>query len=249
MGNTSERTTFLIGTSGWVYDHWRECFYPVGIPKSRWFEYYCGCFQCVEINATFYRSFREQTYVNWKTRAPQGFRYVLKVPKRITHRKYLVGVEEDVKDFCRYGALLGDKLGMFLLQLAPSTPYDLERLRKVLLAFPEPEKVAVEFRKSCWLNDETESLLRQVGAVFCNVDSPRQKLTARLTSHRAYLRLHGRSRWYLHNYSHDELKEIAAVAQDLARRGADLVYIFFNNDFEGYAPANAMMLMRLLNRV
>ena len=247
MDATPDRTTFLIGTSGWVYDHWRGCFYPAGMPKSRWFDYYCGYFRCVEINATFYRPFREQTYVDWGSRAPQDFRYVLKVPRRITHRKYLADVEEDVEDFCRCGALLADKLGIFLLQLAPNTPYDLERLYKVLLAFPEPDKVTVEFRNPRWLNDETESLLRQVGAVFCNVDSPRQKLTATLTSHRAYLRLHGRSRWYLHNYSRDELQEIAAVAQDLAQRGADLVYIFFNNDFEGYAPANAMTLMELLN--
>lgn len=136
-----------------------------------------------------------------------------------------------------------------MLQVAPATPYDLERLRKALLAFPDPSKVAVEFRRSCWFTPETENLLREVGATFCNVDSPRQTLTDILTSNYAYLRLHGRKRWYSHNYSDDELQEIAHLAKGLVNQGARRVYIFFNNDFEGYAPANALALLKILEKI
>jgi len=238
---------FYVGTSGWTYDHWKGCFYPEGFPKSRWFDFYSSHFPAVEINATFYRTFRDQTYLNWKERAPQGFGYVLKAPRLITHRKYLQGVEEDIRDFCRSCALLEDRLEMILLQVAPGTPHDLERLRKALLAFPDPGRVAVEFRNPYWFNQETESLLQTVGATFCNVDSPRQKLTEVLTSNRAYLRLHGRLHWYSHNYSKDELQEIAGMAREMVSRGANRVYIFFNNDFEGYAPANALDFLKMLS--
>ncbi len=135
---------------------------------------------------------------------------------------------------------------MILLQVAPGTPYDLDRLKEALLAFPDPRRVAVEFRNPHWLNPEVEALLRAVGATFCNVDSPRQKLTDTLTSERAYLRLHGRGHWYSYNYSNSELEEIADLARRLAGRGARCIYVFFNNDFEGYAPANAMTLLNLL---
>jgi uncharacterized protein YecE (DUF72 family) len=238
--------TYLIGTSGWTYDHWKGCFYPPDIPKSRWFEYYASRFSAVEINATFYRSFRDQTYHKWMERAPHGFGYVLKAPRVTTHRKYLQDVEEEIDKFCRSTELLKDRLEMILLQLAPHTPYDLKRLEKALLAFHDPGKVAVEFRKPQWYTSETETLLRSLGAAFCNVDSPRQDLTHILTSDRAYLRLHGRKRWYSYDYSLEELREIAALARELANRGAKRVYIFFNNDFEGFAPANALALRQLL---
>ena len=135
---------------------------------------------------------------------------------------------------------------MILLQVAPNTPYDLVRLKKALLAFPDSGRVAVEFRRPEWLSQDTISVLRSIGATICNVDSPQQKISDLLTSQRAYLRLHGRNHWYTYNYSEDELREIAALAQELARRGARRVYIFFNNDFEGYAPANALTLQGLL---
>jgi len=244
--NSTSQATLFVGTSGWTYDDWKGCFYPKGLPKSRWFDYYSSRFPAVEINATFYRAFKEQTYLKWRERAPQGFGYVLKAPKNITHRKYLVDVEADVQVFIQSAALLEDKLEMILLQVAPGTPYDLERLQKALLAFNEPTQVAVEFRNPRWFTDEVADLLKAVGATFCNPDSPRQKLTDILTSNRAYLRLHGREHWYSYNYSHEELIEIAKVAREMTRRGANRVYIFFNNDFEGYAPANALALLDIL---
>jgi uncharacterized protein YecE (DUF72 family) len=242
----SSRATFFVGTSGWTYDHWKGCFYPEGLPKSRWFDHYASRFSAVEINATFYRAFKDQTYLKWRERAPQGFGYVLKAPKNITHRKYLVDVEADLQVFCQSAALLEDRLEMILLQVAPGTPFDLERLQKALLAFSEPTRVAVEFRNPHWFTEEVEGLLKTVGATFCNPDSPRQKLTNILTSNRAYLRLHGRKHWYSYNYSRDELVEIAGLAREMAHRGANRVYIFFNNDFEGNAPANALALLDLL---
>lgn len=244
--NAENLPHYFIGTSGWTYDHWKGCFYPDNLPKKRWLEYYATQFLCVEINATFYRFFKDQTYINWKQRAPQDFGYVLKAPRLVTHRKYLLDAEENIQAFYQSCSLLDEKFEMILLQVAPNMPYDLERLRNALVAFPDPGKVAVEFRRSEWLNPHTIDMLGSVGATICNVDSPKQKLTDYLTSERTYLRLHGRKRWYSYNYSQDELKEIAKLARYLTRKGAKRVYIFFNNDFEGYAPANALLLRRLL---
>ena len=246
MNTLSQQPPFYVGTSGWSYDHWKGCFYPTDLLKSRWFDYYASQFSSVEINATFYRTFKDQTYLNWKNRAPEGFAYILKAPRIITHRKFLLNVEEDIARFCRSCALLEDRLEMILLQLAPNTPYDPLRLRKVLLAFPDPSHVAVEFRHPQWYCSEIEELLHCVGVAFCNVDSPRQKLTEILTSQRAYIRLHGREHWYSSEYSLSELEEIAKLARKLVARGAKKVFIFFNNDFGGYAPQDAKRLVEML---
>lgn len=246
--SSPNQPVFFIGTSGWVYEHWKGIFYPEDLPKSRWFEYYTSRFSAVEINATFYRTFKEQTYEKWRQSAPQGFGYVLKAPRIITHRRYLLDVADTIKSFCKTSALLGDKLEMILLQVAPGTPFDLDRLQDALEAFPNPEKVTVEFRHTRWYVPEVHQLLEGCGAVFCNVDSPRQRITDILTSDKAYLRLHGRRRWYSDNYSNEDLKEIADLVWNLVRRGAKRVYIFFNNDFHGYAPANALTLSDLIEK-
>ena len=65
---------FFIGTSGWTYDHWKGRFYPENLAQKRWFDYYASQFSAVEVNATFYRTFKDQTYQNWRQRCPAGFR-------------------------------------------------------------------------------------------------------------------------------------------------------------------------------
>jgi uncharacterized protein YecE (DUF72 family) len=237
---------YHIGTSGWTYDDWKGRFYPADLARKRWFEYYSSQFLTVEVNATFYRSFKDDTYLGWKKKAPNGFRYVLKAPQTITHQKLLIDVEEEVKNFVQSALLLEDRLGLLLLQIAPSTPYDLKRLKQALLAFPDPSMVAVEFRNPDWISKEAETLLRDLGVTFCNPDSPLQNLSRVLTSKRAYLRMHGRRKWYSDFYTADELAEIADIARDLARRGANEVYIFFNNDYFANACTNAKSLINLL---
>ncbi len=241
------KTQFLIGTSGWSYPHWVGRFYPEDWPKSKWFEFYVQKFPAVEVNATFYRTFKEQTYRNWRAKVPAGFLYVLKAPRLITHRKYLQEVENECRSFWNAAALLEDRLGLILLQLAPNTPYEPNRLRKALLAFDDPKKIAVEFRHPRWFTEETKWLLKELGAVFCTADSPKTRLMDWVTSETAYIRLHGRTRWFAYDYSERELQEIANLARMMAAAGAERVFIFFNNDVDGSAPRNALTLSGLLN--
>lgn len=240
------KAQFLVGTSGWSYPEWQGIFYPEAWPKRRWFEYYAKKFATVEVNATFYRTFKDQTYHQWREQAPAAFRYVLKVPRFITHRKHLIDAEEEIRSFWRSASLLADKLGLILLQLAPNSAYDPDRLKQALLAFGDSRKVVVEFRDQKWLTEEIKDLLKETGAVFCAVDSPKSELVDWVTSEVAYVRLHGRRQWYNYEYALPELREIATVARKMATLGAAKVYIFFNNDVNGYAPRNASALLQML---
>jgi uncharacterized protein YecE (DUF72 family) len=198
------------------------------------------------VNATFYRSFKDSVYEKWRDRAPEKFLYVLKAPKLITHRRHLLNAETDIRSFWKSASVLGEKFGLILLQLAPNTAYDLERLKKALSAFPDPRKVAVEFRRKEWLTDGTRRLLHETGTAFCASDSPKSKPMDWVTADTAYIRLHGRRHWYADNYSDSELKEIARFARNMKDQGAKKVFIFFNNDFEGYAVQNAQTLSKIL---
>lgn len=237
---------FFIGTSGWSYDSWKGLFYPRDIVKSRWFEYYASKFNTVEINATFYRFFKDQTYNKWYENAPDTFRYVLKAPKLITHRKYLENIEYTIHEFYRSASILDNKFGLILLQLAPQTPYDPKRLSNALLTFKNPKKIAVEFRDTKWFTEEIKNLLKSAGSAFCSTDSPKIRLMDWVTADTAYIRLHGRKQWYNYNYSLEELQKISELSKRMITLGAKEVYIFFNNDVNAYAPKNALALMEML---
>jgi uncharacterized protein YecE (DUF72 family) len=236
----------LVGTSGWSYIHWLGPFYPSDLPRSKWLLHYAQSFSLVEVNATFYHGFKDQTYVSWREGTPPDFHFILKVPRWITHRKVLDDVATEIQDFDRAGSLLGDKLDLYLMQLSPSTPYDLKRLRKALVAFDKPSRVAIEVRSENWLTEAFFGLLRELDVTYCNPDSPRFKLTSIVTSSSLYLRLHGRQRWYDSDYSLEELKEIAQMILQAGDQGVLNVFVLFNNDFQAYAPANARTLLELL---
>lgn len=238
--------TFFIGTSGWNYPDWRGNFYPKDLPQSRWLEYYTTHFKALEINATFYRTFKDQTYQNWSVRAPSGFRFVLKALRSITHVKHLLDTADEIQAFDRSAHLLAEKLGLILLQVAPGTPYDPERLKNALSAFSHPSKIAVEFRHQAWLTEEVYRLLQDFGAVWVNSEYPGHPLSDRLVSEIGYLRLHGRTRWYDHDYTVEELEGIAETAERMVKYGAKAVYLFFNNTTGGHAARNALQLQEKL---
>ncbi len=235
-----------VGTSGWSYDHWRGGFYPEKLAKGRWFDFYAQQFNTVEVNATFYRRFKDSTYRKWFDRAPEHFRYVLKVPRLISHSHRLHGVSALIAEFTRSASLLNHKLGLMLLQLPPNMPYEPDRLDSALQAFESPWLVAVEFRDEYWMCEEVFALLRARGANYCNPDDPDHALSDIVTGDSGYLRLHGHRVWYADHYTDEELHAIAETARRMLDQGAKEVYVFFNNDYAAYAPDNAASLSRLV---
>ena len=236
----------FIGTSGWSYQDWRKKFYPPEIPQSHWLEFYSNHFKTVEINATFYRSFPNETYEKWYQSVPSDFHFVIKISRYITHRKHLIDIEDSVRQAEESALLLKDKLGLMLLQLPPAMPYNLDRLQAALSAFKNPSKVVIEFRNTNWLTAEAKKIMRDYKAIFCNIDSPHLQVQTSLTSQIAYIRLHGHTKMYNYNYTHLQLEEIGENAEKLVRSGAKQVYIFFNNDYHANAIRNAKVLIELL---
>ena len=102
----------FIGTSGFAYKEWVGSFYPETLPRTEMLRYYANHFRAVEINNTFFRMPVESALRAWADEVPEGFRFVLKAPQTITHRKRLKEVEEPVANFLASGVLkLGPKLG------------------------------------------------------------------------------------------------------------------------------------------
>jgi uncharacterized protein YecE (DUF72 family) len=234
-----------IGCSGWFYWHWRGIFYPDTKRTDTWFRHYTSTFNTVELNAPFYSWPKLSTVKNWRRNAPDNFRYSVKVNRLITHEKRLVRTRMLVEEFCGIEKILGEKLGCFLFQFPPSYRYTPSRLASIVRQLDSQYRNAVEFRHKSWWREAVYRRLREHHLIFCTVSAPRLPDELIRTSDVIYIRLHGRSRWYRHDYTADELN---AWADKIESSGARDAWIYFDNDREGFAIRNAQQLRALLRK-
>lgn len=232
-----------IGTSGFTYKHWREVFYPEGVPQKKWLEFYAQNFETVELNNTFYAMPRENTCTSWAARTGRNFLFAVKLNRILTHRWRLMHPEELLERYLQAVGCLGSKLGPILVQLPPKWRADPQRLDGFLDVAPSQYRWCLEFRDPAWLCDEVYQVLRKHNAALVIhdliPDHPRE-----LTADWTYLRFHGTSG---HDGNYD-VQQIKAMAKDVAgyvSKGLD-TFAYFNNDLYGYAVKNAMALKEML---
>ncbi len=228
-----------------MYRHWREVFYPPKLAQSKWLEFYTRHFPTVELNSSFYRLPTEKAFSNWHQTSPEGFIYAVKVSRFITHIKRLKDVEEPIQTFLSRARLLKEKLGPLLYQLPPNMHRNDERLDSFLCLLPKELRHVLEFRHESWLDEGVFEMLRQHNVGFCVFDMPGLSCPLVATADFAYIRFHGSSGLYYSCYSDGELEDWARRISELAR-SLDAVYIYFNNDAEGYAIENAQLLAQKL---
>ncbi len=233
-----------IGTSGWVYKHWRNVFYPEGLRPAGWFAYYAQHFNTVEINNSFYRLPSADTFDAWRDQAPPGFLYAVKASRYLTHLKKLIDPEEPLARFFERASRLGRTLGPVLYQLPPHWQVNVERFEHFLSVLPAGYTHVVEFRDASWLIEDIFALMERYGVAHCIHDMHPLKVPPRVTAPPAYIRFHGDIA-HAGNYPAATLETWAHRLDGWQSQGLD-VYAYFNNDPSGYAVKNAMTLQSLL---
>ena len=248
VSNPGALTTVRIGCSGWVYKHWRGLFYPEGLPQRLWFQRYAEEFDTVEINASFYRVPKPETFDGWREKAPPNFRYAVKVNRFITHLKKLLDCPEELDRFILLARKLADRLGPLLYQLPPSLHRDLPRLDAFLERLPSDLEQVVEFRHASWYDEPTQELLDRHGiGVVCH--DLKGLLSPRWASGRtAYVRFHGSGGRYSGRYSDEALLGWADWVLDQVKSGRS-VWCYFNNDIFGHAIDDARTLKSMIGQL
>jgi uncharacterized protein YecE (DUF72 family) len=113
--------TIRTGIGGWVFEPWRETFYPPDVPKSRELDYAASKLRTIEINATYYGSQKPATFAKWAAAVPDGFVFSLKGSRYVTNRRVLGEAGDSLAKFLDQGIVeLGDRLGPLLWQFAPT---------------------------------------------------------------------------------------------------------------------------------
>lgn len=230
-----------IGTSGWNYPHWREAFYPSGLPPADWLSFYARHFSSVEINATFYRLPSPETLDAWRDAVPADFRFAVKASRYITHLKKLKDPQSSIATFFDRIDRLGDRLGPILFQLPPRWHVNIERLAAFLEALPDGYRYAFEFRDPSWWNESVTDLLAAYQAAFCVFDLDGRTSPFLETTDLVYLRWHGSDGPYRGGYGEARLQALARRIRRWREGGRD-VYVFFDNDADAQAVRDAARL-------
>jgi uncharacterized protein YecE (DUF72 family) len=228
-----------IGTAGWAIPRAvAACFAEQGNALER----YAGRFDVVEINSTFHRPHRRSTYERWAASVPDDFRFAVKLPKKVSHELRLAETRPSLESFFADVSALGDKLGVFLLQLPPSFAFDATIARNFfkLLRTMSGVPCVCEPRHPTWFESDAHDLLcdfhiGRVAADPARVEPAEE--TAGWPDLR-YIRLHGSPRMYYSAYDTEYLKRLTLR---LHVTGVE-TWCIFDNTASGAACANALEL-------
>jgi uncharacterized protein YecE (DUF72 family) len=250
MPGKPESAALYIGTSGWSYDHWKGVFYPDNINQAQYLEYYLERFGCVELNSSFYHIPRKTTVEGWLRRTPESFRFCAKLSRFITHRKRLADCGEALERFFDVFEGMKPRLGPVLIQLPPGLSCDqslISGFLDLLSTKYNHYRFAIEIRHGSWITDRFFELLRQHGIAFVIADSGgRFPYHEAVTSGSVYLRFHGPGKLYASEYGEPDLLRYAEKIMNWLTTGHE-VWVFFNNDFNGFAVKNALRLNEIIH--
>lgn len=231
----------VIGTAGWSI----PARYAAAVPGAgSQLQRYATVLRGVEINSSFYRPHRPETYARWAASTPEHFRFAVKCPRAITHDARLQGTEAALAEFIAQAAALGDAWAVLLVQLPPSLAFDpdvaLRFFREVHAQFGRA--VVCEPRHASWFTPEADALLRQARVSRAAADPARVPGAGEPGGWRglAYCRWHGSPQIYRSAYTDDWL---AAQRAGLPREHD--CWCIFDNTASGAALGDALRFQAL----
>ena len=242
-----------VGIGGWTFAPWRGSFYPEGLAHSRELHYASRRLTSIEVNGTFYSTFRPATFAKWHGETPDGFLFSLKAHRLATHRRVLAEAGDSVTRFVESGiAELKDKLGPIVWQFMPAKVFEPEDFEAFLALLPRAVdgrrlRHALGVRHASFATPAFLALARRYGCVPVCTDSEKFPAIADAQAGFAYLRLMRGQADVPTGYTPEAIARWAegVRAWTGGARPRD-VFVYFINGAKERAPAGAMELLRQL---
>jgi len=236
-----------VGIGGWTYEPWRGVFYPDDLSQKRELEYASRHLSSIEINGTYYSTFKPASWANWREATPAGFVFSIKASRYCTNRKELAGAGESIARFAAQGlSELRDRLGPVSWQFMPSKKFDVEDFEGFLKLLPRevaglPLRHALELRNPTFVNPRFYDLARRHNAAIVFADDEKFPAIDEPTADFTYARLMRTKEDIATGYAAADIDRWAKRAKEWARRGD--VFIYFISGAKVRAPAAAQALM------
>ncbi|CAL2075445.1 DUF72 domain-containing protein [Tenacibaculum sp. 190524A02b] len=225
-------------------------FYPRGTKDE--LAYYSKEFNCIELNATFYRQFPAEQFAKWKHKTPSNFKFFPKLTQEISHWKRLEGVQEAVNYYLDCALQLEEKLGTIFLQLhANFGPKNFERVKNFAKSWPKEVPLAIEVRHPDWYEDKTvfdeyTHVLQEhnIANVLVDTAGRRDMVHMRLTNNEAFIRYVGAN----HPSDYNRLDAWVNRLQEWTEAGLQNIHFFVHQNLEIESPLLAAHFIRNLNK-
>jgi uncharacterized protein YecE (DUF72 family) len=242
----SRKAEIRIGTAGWaIPTRHQHSVSGNGSHLERYSQRFCA----VEINSSFHRHHRLQTYERWASAVPRGFRFSVKLPRALTHSGALVASSEELDRFVEEVRGLGDKLRVLLVQFPPGLAFDRSAASAFFRAIRDriDVQVACEPRHPSWGSKTADRMLTDCAVARVAADpSPWVGADEPAGSKAfAYIRWHGSPRKYYSGYGEERLETLRQQVV-LAGEWASETWVIFDNTVLGCALENALTLTESL---
>ncbi|HMN37416.1 MAG TPA: DUF72 domain-containing protein [Hyphomicrobium sp.] len=241
-----------VGVGGWTFEPWRGVFYPEGLPHKRELEFASRALTSIEINGTYYSTFKPQSWRNWRDETPDDFMFAVKGSRYVTNRKVLAGARASIDKFlCQGLTELGDKLGPVNWQLMPAKKFDPADMAAFFELLPESHdglrlRHAIEVRHPSFATPEFYALARAHGVAVVYASGSRYPSIDQSSGGFTYARHMGSDENIGQGYSDAALKVLARQARGWARKGD--VFLYFISGAKVRNPTAASALIARLKK-
>jgi uncharacterized protein YecE (DUF72 family) len=236
-----------VGIGGWTYEPWRGTFYPDGLPQKRELEFASRRLTSIEINGTYYSTFKPESWRKWHDETPAGFVFSVKASRYCTNRRQLAEAGDSIVRFVGQGmAELRDRLGPINWQFMETKQFDAEDFESFLKFLPREVgglrlRHALEVRHPSFKDARFSDLARKYNAAIVFADGGDVPVIDEPTADFTYARLMGTKENYETGYAAADLDRWAKRASVWAERGD--VFAYFISGAKLRAPAAAQALI------
>lgn len=244
-----------VGIGGWTFEPWRRNFYPAGLPHARELHFASRAVTAIEVNGTFYSTFKPRTFATWRDETPDDFLFSLKAHRFVTHRRDLSTAGDGIERFIGSGiATLGPKLGPLLWQFMPTKAFAAEEVDAFLRLLPrevqgQPLRHVLDVRHPSFACEAYLDLLTRHGCTTVYTDSEKFPSIAHARNSLAYLRLMRSEADCPTGYAPRALEAWVQGARQWVASGRDRqALVFFINGAKERAPAAALEFLDQLRK-
>lgn len=236
-----KKVELFVGCAKWGRKDWVGKIYPEGTKEGDFLSLYAQYFNCIELNATFYKLPSVKQVTAWREKVGQDFRFCPKFNDKITHKKRLKDAEHYTNIFLEGVAAFGPNLGPVFLQTPPNyATKNLEVLDAYLEALPQSLDIFVELRHPGWFTDEAVNkkvftMLEKhgAGAVITDAAGRRDCVHMNLTTPSAFIRFVGNS---LHPTDYQRCNDWITRLKSWVDKGIERIYFLMHQKEEVFSP-------------